>query len=224
MCRLFVAILPLELSRSLSSSWSKCAQRFGRLLLTLNSDWISLTVLRAVALSTNSVAASVEPVMQQQFLSMSPMAGQETFPGLDRGPGGIMGLNTPTTTSMLATLSEPFSTTANGNPFSPTSFFMETSPTSNGDSFVDFQPGRADPFDPSVFSQELGLPNLSTSAVVGGALSGGASNSINANTGGANTIANTEAPNTENTSPKTGDSNSPTAEVVTSVKTESASA
>ena len=118
--------------------------------LIASSDWISLTVLRAVALSTNSVAASVEPVMQQQFLSMSPMVGQDSFGAIDRAPSGIMGLNTPTTSSMLAALNEPFaSVTANGNPFSPTSFFMETSPTSNGDSFADFHP--------NVFTGELGL-------------------------------------------------------------------
>ncbi|KAL1747446.1 hypothetical protein HDZ31DRAFT_31838 [Schizophyllum fasciatum] len=61
-------------------------------------DWISVNVLRTVALSTNSVAASVEPVMQQQFFSMSPMAGQESF-----GAPGMMA-HTPTTSSMLAAL------------------------------------------------------------------------------------------------------------------------
>ncbi|KAL1659225.1 hypothetical protein GGF50DRAFT_65690 [Schizophyllum commune] len=66
-------------------------------------DWISVNVLRTVALSTNSVAASVEPVMQQQFFSMSPMAGQESF-----GAPGMMA-HTPTTSSMLAALqSETF--------------------------------------------------------------------------------------------------------------------
>jgi regulatory factor X len=38
-----------------------------------------MNVLRSVALSTNSVAASVEPVMQQQFFTLSPMPGQESF-------------------------------------------------------------------------------------------------------------------------------------------------
>ena len=37
-----------------------------------SSDWIALNVLRNVALSINSVAASVEPNMQSQFLALSP--------------------------------------------------------------------------------------------------------------------------------------------------------
>jgi regulatory factor X len=67
----------------------------------LSSDWIALNVLRSVALSTNSVAASVEPVMQQQFFSLSPMAGQESF-----GPTGHVLAHTPTTSSMLAALQQ----------------------------------------------------------------------------------------------------------------------
>ena len=87
------------------------------------------------------------------------MPGQESFGHLDRGPHGILGLNTPTTSSMLAALNDPFpSNNTNGNPFSPTSFFMETSPTSNGDAFADFHPTRSDAFDPTVFSGELALP------------------------------------------------------------------
>ncbi|KAI0660953.1 hypothetical protein C8Q70DRAFT_1052775 [Cubamyces menziesii] len=68
-------------------------------------DWIALNVLRNVALSTNSVAASVEPVMQQQFFTLSPMAGQESFPNttLDVRPGAAMA-HTPTTSSMIAAL------------------------------------------------------------------------------------------------------------------------
>ncbi|KAJ8456330.1 hypothetical protein ONZ45_g18764 [Pleurotus djamor] len=50
-------------------------------------DWIAVGVLRSVALSTNVVAASVEPVMQQQFYNpMSPMAGQESFGAMDLRP------------------------------------------------------------------------------------------------------------------------------------------
>ncbi|KAG8970623.1 hypothetical protein FRC05_000559 [Tulasnella sp. 425] len=40
-------------------------------------DWIAFNVLPSIALSTNSVQASVEPVMQQQYLALSPMPGQE---------------------------------------------------------------------------------------------------------------------------------------------------
>ncbi|KIY71420.1 hypothetical protein CYLTODRAFT_450762 [Cylindrobasidium torrendii FP15055 ss-10] len=64
-------------------------------------DWIAVNVLRSVALSTNSVAASVEPVMQPNFFSLSPMPGQESFHGMDVRPNTMM---TPTTSSMLAAL------------------------------------------------------------------------------------------------------------------------
>lgn len=71
-------------------------------------DWIAVNVLRSVALSTNSVAASVEPMMQQQFFSLSPMAGQENFNAMDVRPSHLMA-NTPTTSSMLAALqNDPF--------------------------------------------------------------------------------------------------------------------
>jgi len=72
-------------------------------------DWIALNVLRSVALSTNSVAASVEPVMQQQFFSLSPMAGQESF-----GSTGHILAHTPTTSSMLAALQQDGFTTGAG--------------------------------------------------------------------------------------------------------------
>ncbi|KAG9024169.1 hypothetical protein FRB95_012023 [Tulasnella sp. JGI-2019a] len=85
-------------------------------------DWIALNVLRSVALSTNSVQSSVEPVMlqqqQQQYLALSPMPGQEfTNTTAENGssassslPSGINGITatlmdqTPTTSSMLAAL------------------------------------------------------------------------------------------------------------------------
>lgn len=58
-----------------------------------------------MALSTNSVAASVEPVIQQQFFTLSPMNGQEYA-----GPTpSTMLSETPTTSSMLAALHESFS-------------------------------------------------------------------------------------------------------------------
>jgi regulatory factor X len=71
-------------------------------------DWIAVNVLRNVALSTNSVAASVEPVIQQQFFSLSPMAGQESFNTIEARPQHAMN-HTPTTSSMLAALQhDPF--------------------------------------------------------------------------------------------------------------------
>lgn len=70
--RLFVAILHLARSKSSSCSWSESALAYDVLAHAkrLFSDWIALNVLRAVALSTNSVAASVEPVIQQQFFNL----------------------------------------------------------------------------------------------------------------------------------------------------------
>lgn len=72
------------------------------------SDWIAVNVLRTVALSTNSVAASVEPMMHQQYYSMSPMAGQETFGAtLDaRSTHAGMMAQTPTSSTMLAALQQ----------------------------------------------------------------------------------------------------------------------
>lgn len=60
-------------------------------------------------MSTNSVAASVEPVIQQQFFTLSPMGGQDgahANPGAAY-PGGILN-DTPTTSSMLAALHDSF--------------------------------------------------------------------------------------------------------------------
>jgi regulatory factor X len=74
-------------------------------------DWIAVNVLRSVALSTNSVAASVEPVMQQQFFTLSPMAGQESFNTMEIRPPPSAMAHTPTTSSMLAALQhDPFPT------------------------------------------------------------------------------------------------------------------
>ncbi|KAF8341398.1 uncharacterized protein EI90DRAFT_3116538 [Cantharellus anzutake] len=43
-----------------------------QILKLFMDDWIGLSVLRTVALSTNSVAQSVDPLLQQQFLTLSP--------------------------------------------------------------------------------------------------------------------------------------------------------
>ncbi|KAF9009051.1 hypothetical protein BDQ17DRAFT_1448955 [Cyathus striatus] len=80
-------------------------------------DWISVNVLRSVALSTNSVAASVEPVMQQQFFTLSPMAGQENFGSLDVRSQPMMA-HTPTTSSMLAALQQDTFSTSSLDPAS----------------------------------------------------------------------------------------------------------
>ncbi|KAI6035382.1 hypothetical protein F5J12DRAFT_23736 [Pisolithus orientalis] len=71
-------------------------------------DWIAVNILRSVALSTTSVAASVEPVIQQ-FFSLSPMAGQESFSGLEARSQQHAIHRAPTTSSMLAALQQdPF--------------------------------------------------------------------------------------------------------------------
>ncbi|CAK5262719.1 unnamed protein product [Mycena citricolor] len=134
-------------------------------------DWIAVNVLRSVALSTNSVAASVEPVMQQQFFTLSPMAGQETFGSLEVRPSHMMA-HTPTTSSMLAALqNDPFpqgsldpSSTGFSSDYGALSY-MDTSPTQDDSlpavhnssmSFGDFS-NPANSFDVSGFSSELAL-------------------------------------------------------------------
>jgi len=115
-------------------------------------DWISVNVLRSVALSTNSVAASVEPAIQQQFFSLSPspMNGQGDYNGLDvRGQPPLMA-HTPTTSSMLAALQQdPFPSGSldgpNGFgadygslPYMDTSTPQDDAAPSSGLSFSDF--------------------------------------------------------------------------------------
>ncbi|KAF4574591.1 hypothetical protein EYR36_005939 [Pleurotus pulmonarius] len=132
-------------------------------------DWIAVSVLRSVALSTNVVAASVEPVMQQQYFSMSPMAGQESFGAMDVRPS----IMTPTTSSMLAALqsdSFPGSLDATGSGFdsgygSLSSYMDPVAPQDDsipsvhqqGLSFPDFSGGQTS-FDVTTFTpQDLGI-------------------------------------------------------------------
>ncbi|KAF8621673.1 hypothetical protein AX15_007686 [Amanita polypyramis BW_CC] len=137
-------------------------------------DWIAVNVLRSVALSTNSVAASVEPVMQQQFYSMSPMAGQENFNSMDVRPSAMMA-HTPTTSSMLAALQsndpfgpgslDPANSAFNSDAFGTMSYMDpagtpdDTLPPTHqaGLPFADFS-GPANSFDvPGFTSQDLAL-------------------------------------------------------------------
>jgi regulatory factor X len=114
-----------------------------------------MNVLRSVALSTNSVAASVEPVMQQQFFTLSPMPGQESFSvaSLEPPPRAQNGmLHTPTTSSMLAALQNDAFPVDSFGDFSLPSF-MDAAPGGGapddggaGLSFHDFSAGGA-PFD-----------------------------------------------------------------------------
>lgn len=132
------------------------------------SDWIAVNVLRNVALSTNSVAASVEPVMQQNFFSLGP---DEGFGSMDVRTQNMMA-HTPTTSSMLAALQQdsygPSLDTASAyNPdgYGPMAY-MDTganhddplgSAHQSGLSFSDFT-ASGGAFDVSSFtSQDLGL-------------------------------------------------------------------
>ena len=139
------------------------------------SDWIAVNVLRNVALSTSSVAASVEPAMQQQFFTLSPMAGQENFNSLDVRPQQMM---TPTTSSMLAALQgdsfpsgplDPTSSTFGTDTYGPLSY-MDASTTQDdsgnpsGLSFTDFT-NPTNSYDvPNFTSRDMGLGASSTPA------------------------------------------------------------
>ncbi|KAI0832450.1 hypothetical protein BC628DRAFT_1309037 [Trametes gibbosa] len=138
-------------------------------------DWIALNVLRNVALSTNSVAASVEPVMQQQFFTLSPMAGQESFPNtLDVRPAVGMA-HTPTTSSMLAALQadtfaggtlDPAATSFGPDAFGPLSYLDGSSSQddlavhTSGLSFPDY--GSSTFEVPAFTPQDLGISTTST--------------------------------------------------------------
>lgn len=135
-------------------------------------DWISVNVLRSVALSTNSVAASVEPVMQQPYFSLSPMAGQESFgSSLDVRP--THHVITPTTSSMLAALQQdpfpagtldPSSTAFGSDAYGSLSYLDASTPHDDGMpavhqpglSFADY--GSTNSFDVAAFApQDLGM-------------------------------------------------------------------
>jgi len=146
-------------------------------------DWIALNVLRNVALSTTSVAASVEPVMQQQFFTLSPMAGQETFGNnIDVRPSHQVMSHTPTTSSMLAALQqEPYpsgsldasSATYNSDNYGLPSYMDTSTPHDDplssvhqsGLSFPDYVSGSANSFDVTAFTpQDLGMGSTGASA------------------------------------------------------------
>jgi len=136
-------------------------------------DWIAVSVLRSVALSTNSVAASVEPAIQQQFFTLSPMAGQESFNSLDVRPQQMM---TPTTSSMLAALqggdpfpsgpldpnSSAFNTDAYGSlSYMDTTASQDDSGNPSGLSFPDFNGSNS--YDVANFAtRDLGLSATGT--------------------------------------------------------------
>lgn len=135
-----------------------------------------MNVLRNVALSTNSVAASVEPVMQQQFFSLSPMAGQESFSSssLDVRSSTAMA-HTPTTSSMLAALQadsfagtlDPSATTFGADAFGSLTYLDSASSQddalavhSTGLSFPDYGSSSFDV--PAFTPQDLGISGSGT--------------------------------------------------------------
>ena len=129
------------------------------MIILVRSDWIALNVLRTVALSTNSVAASVEPVIQQQFFTLSPMQGQEQFGGAAAGAHAMLG-DAPTTTSMLAALQDPFGPGAldagAGDPYMAMGFVDHAGAHDSAGMFGEYSAGSA--FDVPAFTpQDLGL-------------------------------------------------------------------
>jgi len=136
-------------------------------------DWIAVNVLRNVALSTNSVAASVEPVMQQNFYSLGADQG---YGSMDVRPQNMMA-HTPTTSTMLAALQQDTygaSLDPTGSAYNPDGYgpmaYMDTanhddplgSAHQPGLSFSDFT-ASGGTFDvPGFASQDLGLSNAVT--------------------------------------------------------------
>ncbi|KAI0036828.1 hypothetical protein K488DRAFT_75815 [Vararia minispora EC-137] len=100
-------------------------------------DWIALNVLRNVALSTSSVAASVEPVMQQHFMGLDSMMASDSSFGAS-GSQPLLG-QTPTTSSMLAALhQDPF-------PSGPLDGASSFNPENYGLSYLDAGAAHDDP-------------------------------------------------------------------------------
>ena len=124
-----------------------------------------------MALSTNSVAASVEPVIQQQFFTLSPMNGQEPFAGAAGGLDARTAAHsilsdTPTTTSMLAALHDSFTAGGPLDTGAPDSYmtmgYVDTGAPHDegmvgvGGMFGDYSTGTS--FDVPTFTpQDLGL-------------------------------------------------------------------
>lgn len=117
--------------------------------------------------------------MQQQFFSLSPMAGQESFNAMDVRPQHLMA-HTPTTSSMLAALQndtfnsgsiDPTSSAFNSDGYGSLSYMDTSAPqedslpaVQSGLSFPDFS-ASGNSFDVGGFaSQDLGLHSSATPA------------------------------------------------------------
>lgn len=105
--------------------------------------------------------------MQQQFFTLSPMAGQETFSALEIRPAPNTMAHTPTTSSMLAALqNDPFPAgTMDGSSsgFNPDAYgsmsYMDTNP--HEVSYPDY--GSSNSFDVGSFTNhDLGLSSQGT--------------------------------------------------------------
>lgn len=134
-----------------------------QILKLFMDDWIALNVLRTVALSTNSVAASVEPVIQQQFFTMSPMDNQDSLAPPDFANAMDTRMQshlTPTTSSMLAALNDSFSTSLDASasafhhsgPYDNLGFGQSSQPDLSNPGFGDFASTTG--FDMASFSQD----------------------------------------------------------------------
>lgn len=115
--------------------------------------------------------------MQQQFFTLSPMPGQESFSAIDVRPQQHMIAHTPTTSSMLAALQQdpfpapsldPSSSAFNSDAYGSLSY-MDTSASqddsghTSGLTFPDF-PGAGNSFDVGSFAPpELGMNSSSSS-------------------------------------------------------------
>jgi len=120
-------------------------------------------------------------MMQQQFFSLSPMAGQESFNTLEVRPPQNM-THTPTTSSMLAALQHDTFPTSSIDPSSSTFgteaygslSYMDTSTSQDesvstshhsGLSFPDYVSGSGNSFDVGAFTpQDLGITTSTTPA------------------------------------------------------------
>ena len=120
--------------------------------------------------------------MQQQFFSLSPMAGQESFSNIEVRPPPQAMTHTPTTSSMLAALQhdafpagsiDPSSSAFNADAYGSLSY-MDTSTSQDdavsgnhhsGLSFPDYVSGSGNSFDVGAFTpQDLGMTSSATPA------------------------------------------------------------
>jgi regulatory factor X len=112
-------------------------------------------------------------MMQQQFFTLSPMPGQESFSNLEVRSSQSAMAHTPTTSAMLAALQDfPAGAMDSSSAFNSDAYsalaYMDTTAISQDDSvtpaqqssvsFPDYVAGSANPFEVGAFTpQELGM-------------------------------------------------------------------